>query len=72
MVGNEIIIDDTYTVELYDSSGKWLKQAYVTDTYEDADEWIENHPYEDGGYYSIFCIQYDNETGEEMCCFPVY
>ena len=71
MVGDERIIEDDYTVELYDRSGKWLKQTYVTDSYEDADEWIEKHP-DSRGYYSIFCIQYDNETGEEMCSFPVY
>lgn len=73
MIGfDEEIIEDDYTVELYRADGKWIKQEYVTDKYEKAEEYIDNNPLENGYYYSIFCIQYDNETGEEMCSYPVY
>lgn len=66
------MIDDDYTVELYTADSTWIKQVYVTDSYEDANEWIDKHPPMNGGYYSISCIEYDNETGEEMSCFPCY
>ena len=72
MIGFDEIIEDDYTVEIYRADGKWLQQAYVTNDYDEAEKYAEENPLENGEYYSIFCIQYDNETGEEMCSYPIY
>ena len=67
-------MSEEYTVELYlDLSEKdkhnwrdsWQSQEYIGNTYEECEQWIEAHPVEEPYYYSIWCIEYD-ENGEEV------
>lgn len=66
------MIPDDYTLELYREDGTWIEQIMVSDNLDDINKYQDNHPAETGCYYSIWVIQYDNETGEEMCSFPLY
>ena len=71
---------EEYTVELYKSltdeekrhwKYMWQKQAYVGDSYEDCEDFIEKNPVEDPYYYSIWCIEYDSK-GNEIESYPVH
>lgn len=68
----ENFIPDDYTLELYQKDGTWIKQIMKTDNYAEIELYERENPCEDGYYYSTWCIQCDNETGEEMASFPWY
>lgn len=65
-------MNEEYTVELYDGTpaNKWVKQCMVG-SFEECEKFIENNPVKEPYYYSIWCIEYDDD-GEEMGSFPVY
>ena len=66
---------EEYTVELYKENNSWKdlwqKQEYVGDTYEDCENFIDEHPVDDPYYYSIWCLEYD-EKGHEIASYPVH
>ena len=66
------LIPDDFTLELYKRDGTWIKQIMVDQSYNVIEDYIGKHPLNDEYYYSIWCITYDNETGEEMVSFPMY
>ena len=67
-----MFIEDDYTLELYTKDGTWVKRIMLSKEYKDIEKYIDENPCEDGYYYSTWGIQYDNETGEEMCYYPMY
>lgn len=68
----EDLVPDDYTLELYDVNGNWIEQIMVSTEYQDILDYEKENPIdEDKYYYSEWFIQYDNETGEEMCSGPM-
>ena len=66
-------MSNEFTLELYQTDGKWVKQILVTDDIDELDKYEKANPVdEDKFYYSEWVIQYDDMTGEEMCSFPLY
>ena len=71
---------EEYTVEVYKELNEvekanwisnWKKQAFVGNTYEECEQFIEENPIDEPYYYSIWCIEYD-EHENEVKSYPVY
>lgn len=68
----EDLVPDDYTLELYDVNGNWIEQIMVSTEYQDILDYEKENPIDENKYYySEWYIQYDNETGEEMCSGPM-
>lgn len=66
------MIGDDYTLELYRTDGAWIKQIMVSTEIAEIEQYEKDNPCEDGYYYSIWVIKYDQKTGEEIDAFPFY
>lgn len=71
---------EEYTVEVYKKLNEvekanwisnWKKQAFVGNTYEECEQFVNENPIDDTYYYNIWCIEYD-ENENEVRSYPVY
>lgn len=65
-------MDSEYSLEIKRTTdGEFIRQVDIFNTYENAQAYADEHPIDDDYYYTIWCIEYD-EDGEEIDYYPVY